>query len=227
MALEQFEMTCYHRGVLVKRSSWESEMIVTSNFTNDLENDIWARQFTISQLEDALKSAIEDKVLEPMSIFVEEGALEDLPNNKATDTQEIEWKEWFTILKKGILLSKVNAIDKILYPDSNVLLGFLNQKGETVIKDIKEFYRGAKPADIFAVYYAMVELELVVDDKRNLFKLTRKAVAEALGGLFETQLSTQIVGHNINMYENRSSKQEDRIKEAKGVITGFLKKSNL
>lgn len=226
MALEQFEATCYHRGVLVKRSSWEGEVIVTSNFTNDLENDIWARKFTISQMNDALKSAIEDKVLDPMSIFVEASDLENLPNNNVSETQKIVWSEWDKITERGMLISRLNAIDKILYPKLNGLSGFLNKKGESVIKSIQDFYKGAKPADIFAVYYAMVKLELITEDKKNLFKLTRKAVAEALGGLFETPLSTQIVGHNINMYENRSSKYEERVKDAEHVIKGFLKKQN-
>jgi hypothetical protein len=225
MALDQFEATCYHRGVLVKRSSWEGEVIVTSNFTNDLENDIWARQFSISQIEDALKSAIEDKVLDAISIFVDEGALESLPNNNVSVTQKVEWSEWHRITEKGVLISKLNAVDKILYPKLNVLSGFLNKKGESVIRYIQDFYKGAKPADVFAVYYAMVDLELIAEDKRNLFKLTRKAVAEVLGGLFETPLSTQIVGHNINMYENRSSKYEERVKDAKNVINGFLTKT--
>ncbi len=71
----------------------------------------------------------------------------------------------------------------------------------------------------------MSDLKLILDDKRNLLKLTRKVVAEAIGGAFESTLSTQIVGYNINMYENRSAKQEEKIKDAKKVIAGFLAKA--
>src|ERR1700744_1836154 len=41
--LEQFQLICTMRGVIVERSAYRIEWSVSTNFINALENDIWAR----------------------------------------------------------------------------------------------------------------------------------------------------------------------------------------
>jgi len=223
-ALEQFELVANLRGIIVKKSSRGNDVIVTSNFTNSLENDIWARGFTISQLEDALKSAIEDKLPDPVSIFVENEAIDSLPYNNTFEKDEVDWSLWVKITEQGTLINTIIKTKETLHPENANFLLFLNDKGKSVFNDIKTYYNKARPVDVFAVFYAMVDLDLILSDKKNLLKPTRKVVAEAIGSAFGTSLSPQIVGHNINKYENRSDKQKERINDAKNIITGFLAK---
>lgn len=221
LTLEQVESVAALRGVFVRRSIWREHAIVTTNFINALENNIWARGFIVSQIEEALRSVIEDKEPEPISIFVEAGVIDSLPKNPETESF-LDWHLWDNITKSTLITSQVIGSPDV-HDNKKDFTSLLTDAGKLVFKDIQTYYKGAQPVTIFAVFYAMADLKLISDDSKNLFKLTRQSVAEALGTAFETLLSTQIVGYNIAAYERRSDKQQERITTAKEVINGFLK----
>lgn len=222
LTLEQVEGVAALRGVFVKRSAYRENTIVTTNFINTLENNIWARGFIVSQIEDALRSVIENKAPDPISIFVEAGVIDSLPKNPETDTF-MDWNLWENI-KKGTLITSKAKDSSESHTYRKDFSALLTDAGKGIFKDIQAYYKGAQPVIIFAVFYAMADLKLISDDSKNLFKLTRQNAADALGTAFQTSLSTQIVGYNIAAYEHRSDKQRERIEAAKVVITGFLNK---
>lgn len=221
LTLEQVENVAAFRGVFVKRSVWRENSIVTPNFINTLENNIWARGFIVSQIEEAVRSVIEDKEPEPISIFVEAGVIDILPKNPEANCF-LDWHLWDNIKKSTLITSQVEDASNI-HDNKKDFTSLLTDAGKLVFNDIRTYYRGAQPVTIFAVFYAMADLNLISDDSKNLFKLTRKSVAEALGAAFETTLSTQIVGYNMSAYESRSDRQQDRITTAKEVISVFMK----
>lgn len=221
-ALEQVESVASLRGAFVKRSAYRENAIVTTNFINILENNIWARGFIVSQIEEALRSVIENKPPSPVSIFVEENVIDSLPHNPETN-KFMDWNLWDNI-NKGTLITSNSKDMPENHKDKKEFTALLTDEGKSVFKDVQTYYKGAQPVTIFAVFYAMVDLRLISDDSKNLFKLTRQNAADTLGTAFQTSLSTQIVGYNIAAYEQRSDKQRERIEAAKSIITGFLKK---
>ena len=220
--LEQVEGVAALRGVFVKRSVYRENAIVSTNFINTLENNIWARGFIVSQIEDALRSVIENKPPNPISIFVEDGVIDSLPHNPETDTF-MDWNLWENIKKGPLTTSKPKDIPSN-HKDKKEFTALLTDEGKKAFKDVQAYFKGAPPVTVFAVFYAMADLKLISDDSKNLFKLTRQNAAYTLVTAFQTSLSTQIVGYNITAYEQRSDKQQERIEAAKAVITGFLNK---
>lgn len=215
--LEQFELICSMRGVIIERSVWRVESLVSTNFINALENDIWARHYTFERIEDALKSAINNELPKSESIFMEEGAIDNLPIRPETSVY-IDWTLWDKIEKGRLLKKETEETSTVI----NSFSSFLTAEGKRTIDRIQAHYHGARPVNLFAVFYAMSELGLIADDKKALVKFTRKQVAQVLSETFGVNLSTQIVGNNINEYDRNIASRIERVRQAKEAIKRLI-----
>jgi hypothetical protein len=196
-AFEYFGKICYANNINLRYGS-AGFATITRNFCSDIQDEITDKLRIIDNLSNALLSVNGDLEPLPISKYVLGYNPDEVKVSNKT-RMDVPIILWNRVLTEGQTISPSNQKLEIkkISTDVKDFSWFLNSNGSQIIEKLTTYYQGAKPVELFAMVFALIEMDLIKEDKKNLKKVTLKDISNALQLTFKTPISEQSASNNI------------------------------